>query len=216
MRILMGFVLAVSVLFSGLGHAASATIDKELSERAAWQTKQALMRVLVEVSVQRPGQEPASWWGFWERSASDKYRFLQIDGPGGQPYSATYVQGATALVQIKGENHPLPATWMMGQFLVGQPIEPAAFFDWMFALPGPDFSIDRTPADVEVHEGVIESIQQSSWKIEYLQWHAATEHSPALPSRLRMTRDGTVLVVDIKGLETFGQLPADHTDFNIQ
>lgn len=216
MRMFMVFVLAISLSLSGICHAASATVDKGLSERALWQSKQALMRVLVQVSVERPGQAPTSWWGFWERSPNSKYRLLQIDGPGGQPYSATYVQGATTLVQIKGQNYGLPTTWMMGQFLVGQPLEPAAFFDWMFALPGPDFSITPVPADVKVKDGLITSIEQSDWEVGYLAWHASTENTPSLPSRLRMTRDGTTLVVDIKGLETFGELPADHTDFNIE
>ena len=216
MRLFMGFMLAVSMFIAGACQAASVAIEKDLSDRAAWQSKQALMRVLAQVSVVKPGEEKTSWWGFWERSASDKYRLLQIEGPGGAPYTATYVHGATTLVQVKGENHPLLAPWMMGQFLVGQPIEPAAFFDWMFALPGADFSIDRQPADVKVRDGIIESIHQSNWIIEYLSWSPATDQLPALPSRLRMTREGTILVVDIKGMETFGELPADHTDFNIQ
>lgn len=212
MRILFILLLCLAAAFPALANSAQDT----LSTHEKWQKSAVVLRVAMEVEIDRAGAPKTSTWIFMERTPNGRMLLITKQSPEAPQDFAFLVQDNVSLALAGDKTQAPPAAWLMGNYLFEESLEPEMLMAWAFGLPGRSYAVDRQPADVGVSGDLIASIAQEGWSVAYETWGRMGQVERDTPQMFRVQKGDLSLSFMVHSVEHYAAPPSGYTEFAIR
>lgn len=212
MRILSILLLCLATAFPALANSAQDT----LATHEKWQKSAVVLRVAMQVEIERVGAPKATNWIFMERTPNGRVLLITKQSPESPQDFAFLVQDNVSMALAGEKVHAPPAAWLMGNYLFEESLEPEILMSWAFGLPGRSYSVEPEHADVGVDGELIGSISQEGWNVAYETWGRMGQVDRDTPQMFRAQKGDLSLSFVVHSVEHYAAPPVDYTEFSIR